>query len=54
MPFSDFGRPRVLAAFGGGKIISDSGGLLLRETASQLNLWSRLGGMSTATGILPG
>jgi hypothetical protein len=42
MQFSDFGRRRVLAAFDGGEITSDAGGLLLREAASRLNLWSRM------------
>jgi hypothetical protein len=42
MQFSDFGRRKVLAAFDGGEITSDAGGLLLRETACRLNLWSRM------------
>ncbi|GAB6054454.1 IS1380 family transposase [Magnetospira thiophila] len=42
MQFSDFGPRTVLAAFDGGKITSDAGGLLLRETATRLDLWSRM------------
>lgn len=42
MQFSDFGPRTVLAAFDGGAITSDAGGLLLRETATRLDLWARM------------
>ncbi|WP_413207908.1 transposase [Rhodospirillum sp. A1_3_36] len=42
MRFSDHGKRQVLAAFDGGDITSDAGGVLLRETAERLNLFGRM------------
>ncbi|MCF8479662.1 MAG: transposase [Rhodospirillum sp.] len=42
MRFGDHGKRRVLAAFDGGDITSDAGGVLLRETARRLNLLRRM------------
>jgi len=44
MQFSDFGSRTVIAAFDGGEITSDAGGLLLRKTARRVNLWERVAG----------
>lgn len=42
MRFSDHGRRVVMGAFDGGEITSDAGGLLRREAAKRLNLFSRM------------
>jgi hypothetical protein len=42
MRFGDHGKRQVLAAFDGGDITSDAGGVLLRETAERLDLFSRM------------
>lgn len=42
MQFSGFGSRSVLATFDGGEITSDAGALLLRETASKLDMFTRL------------
>ncbi|MBB4267977.1 hypothetical protein GGD89_003630 [Roseospira visakhapatnamensis] len=42
MLFSGFGPRAVIAAFDGGEITSDAGGLLLRETAKRLDLFPRM------------
>lgn len=42
MRFGDHGKRRVLAAFDGGDLTSDAGGVLLRETAERLDLFSRM------------
>jgi hypothetical protein len=42
MRFCDHGKRQVLAAFDGGDITSDAGGVLLRETAERLDLFSRM------------
>ncbi|MCF8483542.1 MAG: transposase [Rhodospirillum sp.] len=39
MRFGDHGKRQVLAAFDGGDITSDAGGVLLRETAERLDLF---------------
>ncbi|SDF11832.1 IS1380 family transposase, partial [Rhodospira trueperi] len=42
MLFSEFGPRAVIAAFDGGEITSDAGGLLLREAATRLDLFPRM------------
>jgi hypothetical protein len=42
MRFCDHGKRQVLAAFDGGDITSDAGGVLLRETAERLDLFARM------------
>ena len=47
MPFSDYGKRVVFAAFDGGEITSDAGVLLLRERARRIRLFERMAGCFT-------
>ena len=47
LEFQSFGQRQVTGRFDGGRLTSDAGGLLLREVAQRLGLFSRLAGCFT-------
>ena len=47
LEFQSFGRRQVTGRFDGGRLTSDGGGVLLREVAQRLELFSRLAGCFT-------